>query len=88
MRRYQCFLCGQVIDVQTERGWRNWVCDHCAGVHDLKRPCSEWPEWARKFCGRFERRERKQELVRIASGVEVVHLSDCQWEELRDSADE
>lgn len=76
MRVYQCFLCERPLTVQKERGWRNWVCDDCADAYDLKRPLSEWPDWARKFCARFERRERKQEEIRVEVGIEFLPLDE------------
>lgn len=72
----KCFLCERRLTVGRDRGWRNWVCDDCAGAHDLRRPLAEWPEWARKFCGAHERRDRRLEQQRIAAGVTFEPLTD------------
>ena len=81
----KCFICGRALSVAPDRGWRNWVCGDCAEQHDLKRPCSEWPTWAREFCNAHEGTERRRERQREAAGIEFVPLEE--WTELRDSAE-
>lgn len=65
-------------------GWRNWVCTKCASEHELDRPQTEWPDWARAFVNN-ERTERRRETQREAAGIEFVPLETV---DLRDSCDE
>jgi len=84
---YTCVVCGRPLHVGPDRGWRNWACDACATAYGLRKALSEWPLWAqalRQNDGALRESERERERA----GIAVVCLSDCQWEELRDSADE
>lgn len=49
-----CCVCGRHIHGTS------WTCSACRERHDLDKPLTEWPDWAR-YCKAWEARERRRD---------------------------